>query len=192
MRARNPGDCREGGPNDNVYELVFAKRQITFGNSVNGACLPQPEILVTYAVSDGSAKRVALNRNGKLLDLEHVWNQPDPYEVAGGIRTATTAAAYAVAAQTTANVQLTSRSAKELPLEAARAYRRRRSAARTGVVPLVALTVVPVVKNQDKLRNGRWLGNSPSVVLRYATCGGLMIYAGLCRFSHGSARPMRA
>lgn len=85
MNTWRPCDrLSEKGPNDNAYEFDAKTGEATFGNGVNGRCLPTgAQVFATYSVSDGAEGRVARNRKWQVAGFEGTFGvNPDP--ITGG------------------------------------------------------------------------------------------------------------
>jgi predicted phage baseplate assembly protein len=55
------------GPNDKVYTFDLKRREVRFGNGVNGRIPdPQSQVIVTYSVSDGEQGNLAPNRRWRV------------------------------------------------------------------------------------------------------------------------------
>jgi len=74
----------EQGPGDAVYELDVATDRITFGNGINGR-MPRDgaQVVVSYAVSDGTQGSVARNRRWQVQGFGDAFGI-NPDAVAGG------------------------------------------------------------------------------------------------------------
>lgn len=157
----------ERGPAENVYELDTGTSQVTFGNSVNGRIPPAAaQVLVSYAVSDGEAGRVARNRKWMVAGFAGVFGvNPDPITgggaSSGGLEERREARRRTRDDHALVSADDIAAAAKALPLlEVARAWvpEPEPRAPRTGVVTLVALRSRPAGAEPEQApETAQWL-----------------------------------